>query len=191
MPLYEFECSVHGRFEQYFPLSEFDNIKDGIICVKTEDIKNDDICGRNAEKVWSQVNYPSHGKPTVVFKNPKTGETEVALYEHQKAPNGFIREELKTPYERSKFEKEETQKQAIEDEYRTEERRFAVDHVRKQRHDDLKAKMSSITSKADNPTVAEDLLKKAMERTKNKKVPAKRTSVKLDVNHIDGSNLTK
>jgi len=185
MPIYEFTCPIHGRFEIILSIQEFTKLDSNYYRCKNFD------CIHKCEKEWSQVNWPSHGKPTVIFKNPKTGEVEVALHEHQKAPDGFIKEELKTPLERSKFEKEETQKQRIEDEYKTEERRYAVDYTRKQRHDDLKAKMSSITSKADNPTVAEDLLKKAMERTRNKKVPAKRSEMRLDVNHQNKSNLDK
>jgi|SRR6185295_1359344 len=183
MPIYEFECTNE----------DCKYIQEEILPLRDADIKTATCnkCQCRSEKIPSKTNWPSHGKPTVIFKNPRTGETEVALFEGQKAPKGFIKEELKTPYERSRFEKEETQKQRIEDEYKTEERKFAVDYARKQRHDDLKAKMSSITSKADNPTVAEDLLKKAMERTRNKKVPAKRSEMRLDVNHQNKSNLDK
>src|SRR5689334_25050440 len=120
MPIYEFECPIHGVFEEILPLISA-NLK-FIQCALRVDKQN--FCYEVAARVWSLPSYPSHGKPTIIFKNPKTGETEVALHEHQKAPDGFIKEELKTPYERSKFEKEETQNQRIEDEYKTEERRF-------------------------------------------------------------------
>lgn len=190
MPIYEFNCPIHGRFEQYFPLSSFDDIKNGIHCVKSIN-KDGDACLHIAEKVWSQVVYPSHAAPTIVFRNKQTGETEVALYKNQQPPAGFIKEELRTPHERSKFEREETAKQRIEDEYRTEERRFNVDYVRKQRHDDINARMSSITKDSDNPAAAEALLKEAMKRTRNKKIPDKRTDMKLAVNHQDASNLDK
>lgn len=185
MPIYEFECTKHGRFELIFSLREFDAIKDGVSCALNKD------CKLLAEKAWSLPVYPSHGKPTIIFKNKKTGETEVALYENQETPHGFVKEELRTPYERSKFEKEQQAQQNLEDEYKTEERRFNVDYVRKQRHDDINAKLDTITKDAENPTAAKALLKEAMKRSRNKKVPRKRTDIKLDINHIDKSNLVK
>lgn len=185
MPIYEFECPIHGRFELIVSLQRYDMVRDGSECAI------DAACLKRCEKVPSLPVYPSHGKPTIVFRNNKTGEVEVATYEHQQAPDGFIKEELKTPLERSRFEKEQTQNQRIEDEYKTEERRYAVDFARKKRHDDLNAKMSSITSKADNPAAAESLLKAAMERTRKKKVPEKRSEMRLDVNHQNKSNLDK
>lgn len=185
MPIYEFECPVHGKFERILSIREFVELDDSYYRCKNFD------CGHKCEKIWSLPVYPSHAAPTIIFKNKQTGETEVALYKNQETPHGFVKEELKTPYERSKFEKEETAKQRIEDEYKTEERRFNVDYVRKQRHADIEAKMDVITKDADNPSAARALLKEAMKRTRNKKVPDKRTDMKLAVNHFDKSNLDK
>ena len=186
MPIYEFECEYNHVTEHYFGIN---NCPKAVVC--NHFISELSICNLIAKKIWSLPSYPSHGKPTIVFRNPQTNEVEVATYEHQQAPTGFIKEELKTPLERSKFEKEQAQAQRIEDEYKTEERRYAVDFARKKRHDDLNAKMSSITSKAENPAAAEGLLKAAMERTRKKKIPEKRTDMKLAVNHTDRSNLDK
>src|SRR5574338_370596 len=131
MPIYEFECPIHGKFERVFSLREFDTIKSGVICNQYIDTKQDCFvageeyrCMKIATLEWSLPVYPSHGKPTIVFRNKQTGEAEVALYEHQQVPAGFVKEELKTPYERSKFEKEQQAQQNLEDEYKTEERRF-------------------------------------------------------------------
>lgn len=202
MPIYQYQCKITGEIKEEILSLSNANLQE-IICPihcrafveETKDSFKTNVKLAHplhyAERIWSLPAYPSHGKPTVIFKNNKTGETEVALYENQQAPHGFVKEELKTPHERSRFEKEQNQKQYVEDEYKTEERRFAVDYTRKQRHDDLKSKMSTITSKADNPAAAEALLNAAMMRNRNKKVSRKQTDIKLAVNHVDQSNLDK
>ncbi len=183
MPIYEFECPIHGVFERILSL-EFSDAKH-IVCMH-EDSK-EGFCLRNAEKVWSASVVSFGAKPTIVFKNPKTGEMEVATHENQQAPYGYVKEELRGPIERTKFEKEASQRRYVEDELTTEKLKQGRDKTRKNLHDDLNARMNTFDSNTQN------MIKMSMRhaRKRHERIKPKRTNIMLEVNHKDSSNLIK
>lgn len=196
MPIYEFECPVHGRFERIVPLSLFNVAKDGSVCkIRTG-------CYEKCEKVWSIPANIQIAPATKVFINSSTGESFVASTIYDKAPVGYVERELKGPIERSKFENEENAKVHIQDEidtFRMDARRSAH---QKERHDGLKAKMNALqteTYEHDDGRVEEvkhflepktkHMIKEAMERSNKRRVPKKETIRKLAINHQNSSNL--
>lgn len=170
-----------------------------IICGREVVISEEDAegytCMLKAEKVWSQlglVSGISQTTPTVIFRNANNpNDIRPAIYKGQETPNGYIKEELKTPMERSRVEREMAKIQDAQDDFDTAKREFVTNHTRKERHSDLKARMNAITKDAENPFQAEHLLKKAMERSNKKKVPRKKSQMHFAVNHTDSSNMVK
>lgn len=200
MPIYEFECPIHGRFERILSLQYCGLSNRGSVCMLQEG------CFEHCEKVWALPGNKNLqcGKPTVVFRNPRTGECEVATSDNQQAPNGYIRQELRGPLERTKFEKEMSLRKYVEDELTTEKLKRGREETAKNIHDDIKARMNSNTNKVYNPETKQeenvswdaqtkDLLKRSMNHTRKKhaRIKPKRTNVMLAVNHIDNSNLVK
>lgn len=195
MPIYEFDCPIHGRFEQIFSLSAFNEIRDGIMCSRLLVLEGKNreqlYCGEVAEKVWSLPAYPSHGIPTVIYKNPRTGEIRTAILRNQETPAGYEKIELKTPFERTKAEKEMQENANAENGYVTERNRYLKEETQKNRHNDLKARMGTITKDSENPSAAADLLKVGMARSRKKKLPPKKTEFHFAINHNNQSNLDK
>lgn len=161
-------------------------------------------CLRDAEKVWSIPVTRFQAAPTIVFVNPKTGEKEVATSSTQQPPKGYVRHELRGPIERSKFEKEETLRKHVEDELLSEKLKQGREQTARNIHDDINARMNSVTNKVYNPDTKQEenvawdpitkaMLKKSMAHTRKKhaSIKPKRTNVRLDVNHLDSSNLLK
>lgn len=205
MPIYEFECPIHGKFEQIWSLSAFEEIKDGVMCGRLLEIDKDGeqlYCGEVAEKIWSVAVTRFEAPPTIVFKNPRTGEFEIATHATQSAPAGYIREELHGPIERSRFEKYASERRYVEDELTTEKLKQGREQTTKNLHEDIKARMNATTNKVFNPETKQEenivwdeqtkaLMKKSMEHTRKRheRIKPKRRNVRLDVNHLDNSNL--
>lgn len=205
MPIYEFECPIHGIFERLFPLRLYKEICNGILCEYPISefgkgiIKEDLYCGETAEKIWSLPGNIQIAPPTRVFISPKTNQAQVAISQYDKPPVGYIEKELKDPIQRSKFEKEDNARVHIQDEvdtYKMDQRRQSH---QKLRHDELKSKMNSLQTEV-HPDTGEKIkhflepqtkfmLKKAMEHSNKKRVPKKETVRKLAVNHYNSSNL--
>jgi hypothetical protein len=184
MPIYEFSCPIHGRFELWFSLSDCERIQNGIPC-KFES------CKERAEKEWSQVTYPSHGLATTIFRNPRTGDIRTAVMRNQETPAGYVREDLKTPMDRSRVEREMQNNANEENEYVTERNRYLKEETQKNRQADLKARLGTITKDSENPSAAAYLVKKAMLRNRKRKLPPKKTEFHFAVNHQNKSNLDK
>ncbi len=186
MPIYQYECCLTGEIgEVIFPISEAN--KKYITCPTHKNSVDRHV----AEKIWSLPTYPSHGKPTVIYRNPLTGDTRVAILENQQTPDGYEKIELKTPMARSAAEKQMQERNSAEDEYVTERNRYLKEATQKNRHDDLKARMGTLTKDSDNPSAAIDLLKAGMNRNRKKKLPPKKTEFHFAVNHENKSNLDK
>ena len=196
MPIREFECPVHGVFERIFLTSNSDFITTSIC----RNLNCDEICDR----IWSLPVVKFDAPPTVVFRNTKTGELQVATHNNQPPPPNCIREELRGPIERSRFEKEATQRKNVENELITEQLKQGREQTAKNIHDDIKARMNSTTNKVYNPETKQEeniswdaetkgLLKRSMEHTRKKhsKIKPKKTNNYLAVNHIDSSNMVK
>lgn len=193
MPIYEFECPVHGRFEMLFHLFEYDIVKDGLPCALDFD------CNETAEKIWSLPGNIQIAPPTRVFINTTTNQAQVAVSKYDKPPAGYIEKELKDPIQRSKFEKEDNARVHIQDEvdtYNMDQRRQSH---QKLRHDELKSKINSLQTEV-HPDTGEQIkhflepktksmLKDAMQHSSKKRVPKKETVRKLAVNHYNSSNL--
>lgn len=192
MPIYEYRCTQTGEVtEMIMSLSEWD--KRLIGCP----IHNG--TSHTAEKISSIPGNIQIASPTRIFVNPKTGEAQVATSNYEKPPHGYIDKELKGPYERSKFEKEERQRNHVIDEidtYRMQQRREAH---RKERHDHLRATMNATQVDMDEhgnevryhlEEKDKHMLGRAMQDSaKRRNVPDKRTENYLAVNHTDASNL--
>lgn len=176
MPIYEFICPTHGRFEKILPIVECNNIQ---LCSLLE-------CALVAEKVFSIPSPPSIGKPIYIFKNPKTGETRTLYKETDRfnPPKGFVVDEVKGQAERLRFEKELNQKQQVDNEMISYQREQMKNATQKNRHDDLNANMSKLDNKS------QDLLKAAMARSKKKEFRKKKSEVRIPINHLNKSNLT-
>src|SRR5438067_4390815 len=69
----------------------------------------------HAERVWSAPAKMELSSPTIAFINPQTGKAIVATNRYEKPPDGFIKQELKSSIERSRFEREQNNINAQED----------------------------------------------------------------------------
>ncbi len=180
MPIYEYQCEKTGfTFEVIFKSWKGFALLNKIQC----QIHTDQ---HEAEKIWSTPANINIGKPTVVFKNPKTGDLLVATHDQDAPPFGYVKEELKNPIERSKFEKEAQTRKNAENEVTTEYLRSQHAQTRRNLHADLNARMSEFPNDG-----TREFLKESMNRRSKRKFPEKKTDVKLTVNHTDSSNLIK
>lgn len=182
MPLYEYECLSGHRQEKYFNISNF---PDKIICETCAKIYEFEVY---AKKVWSLPANIQIGKPTIVFTNPSTSESRVAISENESAPPGFIKNELKSSIERTKFENVQNEIYRQQDEIYNEGLKQDRELFRKERTNQLNAEMSSIVAQSDNPSATESLMKAAISR-KRKPLKKRKTQFALEVNHLDKSNL--
>jgi hypothetical protein len=184
MPIIEYECEMGHRKEELFLSHK--NIVEEIRCEECEFLYSNEDEGHvycPMHRIWSKPANIQIGKPSIVFRNPKTGEIQNASYEHQQVPYGFVKEELKSPFERSKFEKEYNQKMAQQDEVQTEIRRQKMADNQKLRQDKNRSNLSKIAAKSDNPSATKSLLKSAIERNrKRERVPKKKTNFHFEVN---------
>lgn len=188
MPIYEFECSKGHRFEKIFSIG---NCPSNLLCeycpMAVPDIISKGSIPSFAEKVPSAPANINIGKPTIIFRNSKNpNDVQVATSSTDKAPFGFVTEELKNPIERSKFERERQKDLELKNEIITESVRIRDNETRKDRHAEINANMSNLP---DDGT--RELMKFAMQRTRKKKERTKKSTVRLDINHIDSSNLIK
>lgn len=155
----------------------------------------DAACIERCEKIPSKlglVSGISQTVPTTIFRNANNpNDIRIAVYKNQEVPHGYIKEELKTPMERSRVEREMARVQDAQDDFDTAKREFVTNHVRKERHADLNARMNSLVKNAENPEQAKALLKSAMNRTNKKKVPRKKSQLHFSINHTDSSNMIK
>jgi hypothetical protein len=183
MPIREYRCL---KTNESFEVVEIvvKNPEQTIICKLHCDLDGTYSClPHHAELQISSFNTTQIGKPSIVFRNPKTGEIQNASFEHQPVPAGFVKEELRNPAERTKFEKEYNQKMAQQDDIVTEMRRQKMDENQKSRQDKNKANLSKIAARSDNPSATKSLLRSAMTRNrKRERVPKKKTNVHFDVN---------
>lgn len=202
MPIYEFECPVHGRFARIIPLSLYERTKEGIACESSLVDNTVAFCSLRAKKLVSRPANIQLAPSTKVFINPRTGESQIAVSSSDRAPYGFIEKELKGPVERSKFEKEDTAIQNAINEYDQFRMETRTDATRKARHDDLKARMNAkqveVVEMPDGKIervehhlepIHKKLLGEAMTRTGTKRIPKKTTERMFAVNHTDHSNL--
>ena len=147
MPIYEFQCPMDNHvFEKIMPL----NLSE----VKKVRCDAHSMCW--AEKIYSLSLTKFEAAPTIIFVNPRTGEKEVAVSSTQQPPAGYVRHELRGPIERSKFEKEETQRKYVEDELTTEYLKHGREQTAKNLHDDINARMNAVTNKVFNPDTRQE-----------------------------------
>lgn len=181
MPLYEYECELHGRFERLRPIEA---MNDSALC------PNDD-CINSCEKVWSKPANIQLGKPTIVFTNPSTGLSQIATSEHEQPPAGFVTRELRGPIERTKFEQQENAKASFEDAVYNENLRQGREAARDYLFKDIETNIRNDAEKSDNPAETVRLMEAAKKHIQNKKPKNKKrkTEFRFDVNHKDKSNL--
>jgi hypothetical protein len=190
MPIYQYKCLDGHITEKILTISEMERSehKQNLHCdVKVnkygEEDDSGDYCDLILERIPSVFNTAQVGKPSIIFRNLKTGELQNATSEYQAAPRGFVKEELKGPFERSKFEKEYNTKMDMQDDIVTEEKRQRVSENQKARQDKLKRNLSKIAGKSDNPSTVKSLMKSAMERNRKKeRVSRKKTNFRFEVN---------
>lgn len=206
MPIYEFVCPIHGKFERIFPLSQYKEIVNGTLCKAIVSTHKDWkrltgsylLCGEIAEKIPSIPGNIQLAPASRIFFNTKTGESYTAA-SNEKVPYGCIEKELKGPLERSKYEKRMERYNAAKDEVDTLNAQFRRDQHQKQRHDNLKANMNALQTEI-HPDTGEKIqhylepkhkkmLKDAMERSKKRVIPKKVTEGRFAINHTDRSNL--
>lgn len=198
MPIYEFKCEAEHITEGiYTNLSSIREIVCQVI-IEVPSITGDTNlrtyipCGRKAEKIFSIPANPQIAPSTVIYRDLKTGKVETAHSRNQANPKGMVKEELKGPFERSKFEREQQRLHNVENEMVT-QRNFAIkDQARKNRHSDINSRMNTVeVNSNENPQLTKDLLKMAMDRSNKKELPHKKTEFHLAVNHQDRNNLDK
>lgn len=187
MPIYEFQCKETGEIKEViFPLKAW-TVRQILCPIHFDGISNTgNIITHQAERISSAPANINIGKPTIIFRNPKTGETEVATFEHDTPREGFVKEELRNPIERTKFEQEAQKRRNAENEITTEYLKTQHSETRKNRHAEINAKMSTFPNDG-----TREFLKKVMNRKSRRKFPDKKSDVKLTVNHTDSSNLIK
>lgn len=197
MPIYEFECPIHGRFEIILPLTK-SNSKFAFCGFPNKD-EQGFACGIKAERIWSLPGNIQIAKPTRMFVNNKDGSVFSPIKESDKPPKGYHEIELKGPAERSKFEKEQQHRIDGQNQLTSHILDSMKSEARKNRHDNLKSRMNAIQREVDPNTGKEieftldhkdkALIEKAMNRSKKKPMKEKKSNVMLAVNHDDRSNL--
>lgn len=196
MPIYEFECPIHGRFEKILSLSDADI--PSVFCEHST-AANRIKCGMSSVRCWSLPARTDLGAPTRVFINNRTGEMFTPISKYDQAPRGYHEEQLKDSIQRSKFEKEYQRKLDATNEVVTHELESQKAAITKRRHDDINARMNAVQRETDPVTEKEveytldhrdkEVLKKAMNRTKKKKFRPRTSDFKFAVNHNDRNNL--
>lgn len=148
-------------------------------------------CGGFMYRIWSRPANIQLGKPTIVFINPQTGVAQVATSEHDSPPPGFIKQELKGPIERSKFEQTQNAINAQEDAIYNENLRINREEARERTLKGIDENIREDAAKSDNPAETVRLMQAAKEYIKKKPTMKKKrqTNFVLDVNHKDKSNL--
>ncbi len=197
MPIYEFECPVHGIFEKMLPIKEADTKNARCNVPVSMPLR----CGLLSERVWSLTGNINIGKPTRVFIDQRTGNAFTPANEYEKAPRGCREIELRNPVERSQFEKEQQRMVDAKNEVTSHALNAMKDEATKKRHDDLKSRMNAVQKDIDPITGKEirytldekskDLLKKSMNRSRDKKERTKKSDVMLAINHTDKGNLSE
>lgn len=189
MPIYEYECPIHGKFERLRPIH---------VDSKTA-LCSDDGCVLDCEKIYSPFNTLSDSKSTVYFQNKQTGEVRLAASDFDTNPIGFEKKEAKGLGGRLKLEKD-LQKQDTEKQKGQHYSEVLTKNIlTKKRHDNIRANFNTVHQIIDEKTGKQTgtytydegtkaLMKKAMERS-NKSVPRFREKqMMFDVNHKDKSN---
>lgn len=177
MPIYEYECHIHGKFDKLFPISYAD--------VKSIPCMEDINCEERCERIWSAPAINIVTPATKYFRNPKTGEVRTASSSNEQAPRGYITEEARNLNERLKLEKRLNFDQSIENEIKSDRLNEAQERSRKARHEELRSQMGDM----DNDSRL--LVKAAMERTNKKKIKRKKSEVRIAINGMNSSNIDK
>ena len=189
MPIYQFKCLKTNEIaEIILPISESDRkyIYCPIHTIKNEN--NEEINWHDAERIPSLFNTTQEAPPTIVFQN-ENGHIKLAASKYDRPPEGYEKVEIKGSIARSAIEHSLNKQQEIEDEIITERVRQIRDETMKNRHADLEANMSKLASESDHPTGAERFIRSAINRSKGKSVPKKKSEFKFDVNHKDSSSM--
>jgi hypothetical protein len=196
MPIYEFECKMGHRLEIYMTVEEMEAVKEtGIQCTGQPrgyaHLTGDEFGNGRAYKVWSSFNTTQIGKPTIAFVNPQTGEARIAVHPHEQPPAGFVKEEIKGSIERTRFEQTQNAIHAEQDAIYNEQIRQKREEFKSTHIAAIKSHLADDAASSENPAATESLMNAAIERIRKKDpLPKKRkTEFKLDVNHIDKSNL--
>jgi hypothetical protein len=186
MPIYELECAKCGVVEEVYYSSYKTYQEDAEATIDHSQFGAS--CGGYMTMIWSLPANLQIGKPTIVFKDPKTGDAIVAVHPHQPTPEGYIKEEIKGSIERSKFEIQQNKLHHEKDEIYNLTAQMQRDEVRKANHDQVKAELNAIADSSDNPLATKELMKAALNRPA-RELKKRKTEFKLDVNHLDKSNL--
>lgn len=213
MPIYQYSCEITGQVvEQILPLefADYIEIDCPIHCRKSIEADGEGFKTHlekthpmhYAQKIWSLPGNIQIGSPTKIFINNKTGEIFTPFSRHDKPPNGYHEKELKSPIERSKFEKEQQRRADAENQLTSHVLDSMKSEARKNRHDNLKAKMNAVQrEEIEGPDGKKEtieftldhkdksLLNKAMQRSNKKPKKEKKTDVKFAINHYNPSNM--
>lgn len=194
MPIYEFRCADGHITERIWSINYWEDIKrlyKGLVVCGAELGNTNGLCIKNAERIWSVPANIQIGKPTIVFVNPQTGVSQVATSQYDPPPPGFITQELKGPIERSKFENQQAEIAKMDDMIFNEDIRQKREDFRNQHIKLIDEHLREDAQSSDNPELTVKLMKAAKDRIRKKDPLAKKrkTEFRLDVNHIDNSNL--
>lgn len=192
MPIYEFECKAGHKHECF--MSYEDSLHQWFCTRKVgwiDELNIAKLCNEPMEKIWSAPARIQIGKPTIVFTNPQTGEARIAVHEHEQAPAGFTRTELKSSIERSAFEHQQNAIAAHQDDVYNEMIVQKREDARRQIIDNAKAHASDDASISDNPSATKSLMDAAIKHVRSKPTQKRKrkTEFRFDVNHLDKSNL--
>lgn len=149
------------------------------------------LCGKEAYKIWSQPANVQLGKPSIVFVNPQTGAAQIATSNYDSPPPGFVKQELKGPIERSRFEQVQGAIASHEDDIFNEDIRQKRDEFKKTHLKLIDQHLQEDAQSSSNPELTVRLMEAAKDRIiKKDLVPKKRkTEFRFDVNHKDSSNI--
>jgi putative FmdB family regulatory protein len=189
MPIYEYECPTHGKFERLRPI-HVDSSK--ALCY-------DDGCMNDCEKVFSQFSTLSNSKSTVYFENPQTHEVRLAASDYDSNPVGFEKKEAKGLGGRLKLEKDLQKQDSEIQKGRYYSQVMTKNILTNKRHDNIKANFNTVHKIIDEDTgqqtgtytyddQTKDLMKQAMNRSKKTEPRFKQRDMIFDVNHKDKSN---
>ena len=202
MPIYEYMCEATGEiFEWIRPISESE-IKRQTCPVHFVENHKEGKDYHDVIRIWSLPGNIQIGKPTRMFINNKTGEPFSPISQYDKPPKGYHEIELRSPTERSKFEREQQRRIDGQNQFTSHMLDSMKSEARNKRHDDLKARMNAVqkeefTNKEGKTETVEftldhkdkALLEKAMKRSRKKPMKEKKSDVMLAVNHYNPSNM--
>jgi hypothetical protein len=194
MPIYEYECPIHGIFERILPVSmrEYSST-----CRLNEE------CLEDCKKLVSlpaNTKTPEDSKSNFTYYENKKGQIEFTGTPNQWHPEGFVRKTARNLYERLAIEKRIRKQDNERLEQQREKRDIQRHYSTAERHSELRQRLREGQMLITNPETgnkenvvlderSRTIMKKGMEYTNKKKVKRIDSEFHFSTNHDNKSNV--